>query len=131
MNKKISNHDRVFNNFESLKNAIRAKLPKVDFEFKNFLAAPEYGVVARHGHEWDKNCHALDFANDVLGKGNGRKWTRFDPRTYKVMAIGEAITAELMSGLVYNVSQLSISPACSAGHIHNLDNFCSSIVGYF
>lgn len=94
----IGNHDRVFNNFPTLTQRVSDELD-VEVEFTNQLRAPSYGTAARHGHEWDKDCHAWEFITKVLK----RKVDRFDPSTYKVMAIGEVITAELMGGVVYRV----------------------------
>ena len=94
----IGNHDRVFNNFAALQRQVREALD-LNVTFVNQLVEPSYGVAARHGHEWDKDCHAWEFITKVLK----RKVDRFDPSTYLVMAIGEVITAELMGGFVYRV----------------------------
>ena len=110
----IGNHDRVLWNFDSLQNKIRNSLSKVTFknedpkriEFLQVLYAPEYGVLGRHGHEWDKVCHGYEFYNKVLNKNN--KVGRFDLKTYKVMALGEVVTAELMAGLIYNIKSSPI-----------------------
>jgi len=101
----VGNHDRVLNNFPALRTQIAAALDpaKVTLGFANALSLPEYGVLARHGHEWDDNCHGWKFLTRVLRKG--RPAGRFDPECYQVMAIGEAVTAELMGGLVYHVAR--------------------------
>ena len=97
----IGNHDRVLNNFPSLQQAVKATLTGVRrVAFVNVFRSAEYGVLARHGHEWDENCHGWSFYNKVL-RGDGPQVNRFDPKTYGVMAIGEVVTAELMSGLVH------------------------------
>ncbi|MCP5053112.1 MAG: hypothetical protein GY940_38450 [bacterium] len=101
----MGNHDRVLDNYPSLKDKIKAKFPFLEgenFEFRNVVYAPEYGVLTRHGHEWDEITHGWEFYNKVLAKG-GEPLCRFDPGIYKVMAIGEVITAELMGGLIYYV----------------------------
>lgn len=100
----IGNHDRAFHNFSSLCNKVKSKLPNVDLQFQSVLFASEYGVLARHGHEWDENCHGWEFANKVLNKN--RRLNRFDQESYRVQAIGEVITAELMSGIVYRIEQV-------------------------
>jgi UDP-2,3-diacylglucosamine pyrophosphatase LpxH len=98
----IGNHDRVFNNFPSLQQAVRTALSGVrGVTFANAFRSPEYGVLGRHGHEWDENCHGWSFYNTVLRKKKQPKLERFAPETYQVMAIGEVVTAELMSGLVH------------------------------
>ena len=102
----VGNHDRVLWNFSSLRETVRRRFPSVTrggalpdrFEFLPALCAPEYGVIARHGHEWDETCHGWTFLNEVLRPGAGVG--RFDPEAYNVMAIGEVITAELMAGLI-------------------------------
>ena len=62
--------------------------------------APEYGLLARHGHEWDENTYGWRFRRDVLQPRE--RIDRFAPEAYETMAIGEAVTAELMSGLVFH-----------------------------
>ncbi len=99
----VGNHDRYFYNFESLQKKLRANFEGIDIQFKNKLLAPEYGVLARHGQEWDENTHGWEFSNKVLK--NQSQLQRFDYDAYKVMAIGEVLTAELMSGLIYNLKK--------------------------
>ncbi|HKP76525.1 MAG TPA: hypothetical protein VJT67_13435 [Longimicrobiaceae bacterium] len=97
------NHDRVLNNFPSLEQQIVAAFHPVPVEFSNELHAPDYAVFARHGHQWDEQCHGWHFLTKVLDKRSKAK--RFDPETYRVMAIGEVVTAELMSGFVFHVTE--------------------------
>ena len=107
----VGNHDRVLWNFPSLRETVRRRFPAVTqnaahpdrLEFLPVLYAPEYGVIARHGHEWDETCHGWTFLNGVLRPGSGAG--RFDPESYRVMAIGEVITAELMAGLIARAKQ--------------------------
>lgn len=94
----VGNHDRVFNNYEGLRSRMAAEMPDVPVTFVNEIRLPEYGVLARHGHEWDEICHGWAFMRAL---GNRRRLDRFHPDAYKVMAIGEPITAELMSGLIH------------------------------
>ncbi len=97
----IGNHDRVFNNFPSLQQPVIKALTGVkQVTFANAFRSPEYGVLGRHGHEWDENCHGWSFYNKVLRDAKP-KVDRFSPEAYRVMAIGEVVTAELMSGLVH------------------------------
>src|SRR5258706_344052 len=60
----IGNHDRVFNNFPSLQQLVRTEL-QVDVTFTNQVVEPAYGVAARHGHEWDTDCHAWEYITKV------------------------------------------------------------------
>ena len=52
----IGNHDRVLRNFPSLQADIKAKLPNVPVSFASRVRESQYGLMARHGHEWDENC---------------------------------------------------------------------------
>lgn len=97
----VGNHDRVLNNFASLREQIAREFAPLPIDFPNFFHSSEYRVLGRHGHEWDEHCHAWKFLTKVLQPGS--KAGRFDPETYRVMGIGEVITAELMSGFVFNV----------------------------
>jgi UDP-2,3-diacylglucosamine pyrophosphatase LpxH len=99
----IGNHDRVLNNFPALQKQIARAFDPLEIRFTNLYTSDEYDVVARHGHEWDENCHGWDFLCKVLDKHS--KVGRFDREAYQVMAIGEVVTAELMSGFVWNVEQ--------------------------
>jgi UDP-2,3-diacylglucosamine pyrophosphatase LpxH len=95
----IGNHDRVLHNYPSLCRVIRDQLPKVDLQFATRFTAPEYGVFARHGHEYDALCHGWEFSNKVMR--TDRSIDRFSQEAYQMMALGEVLTAELMSGLIY------------------------------
>lgn len=96
------NHDRAFVNFPSLKDKLTHALPGVVFadEFRG----DAYGVFGRHGHEWDDNCHGWAFYNKVLRPKGSPVLGRFDRKVREVMTIGEVITAELMSGLVFHAT---------------------------
>jgi len=99
----IGNHDRVLHNFPGLQAMVRAALPGVSLTFASHLREPRYGVLARHGHEWDPHCHGWRFHNEVLERGHPAG--PFDDASYRVMAAGEVVTAELMSGLVWRVQE--------------------------
>jgi UDP-2,3-diacylglucosamine pyrophosphatase LpxH len=104
----VGNHDRVLWNFPALQAAVREAMPQISgFDFS--VVSEDYGVVARHGHEWDVNCHGWEFRNRVLLPHENV--ARFSPEAYRVMAIGEAVTAELMGGLIYHATQLGTPPA--------------------
>jgi UDP-2,3-diacylglucosamine pyrophosphatase LpxH len=97
----MGNHDRVLNNFPSLQDLLRRRLSKVDLTFARSFQSDAYGALARHGHEWDVECHGWEFLRKVLARGTAVG--RFDEPAYRVMGIGEVITAELMSGLIHRV----------------------------
>jgi UDP-2,3-diacylglucosamine pyrophosphatase LpxH len=104
----VGNHDRVLWNFPRLQAEIRNAIPQiVSFDFG--IESDEYGVIARHGHEWDVNTHGWEFRNKVLLPRENVG--RFSPEAYRVQAIGEAVTAELMGGLIYHAARLGTPPA--------------------
>lgn len=96
----VGNHDKPLNNFLSLQDALRDRFTHLKPDFALSVVTPDYGLLARHGHEWDGECHAKEFWEKVLH--GGETIERFDPRLSRVMALGEVITAELMSGFLYN-----------------------------
>jgi UDP-2,3-diacylglucosamine pyrophosphatase LpxH len=101
----IGNHDRVLWNFPTLQDEIRRAIPQIT-SFTAGVEMEEYQVLARHGHEWDLNCHGWEFRNKVLLPRENVG--RFSDESYRVMAIGEAVTAELMGGLIYHATQLGV-----------------------
>ena len=104
----IGNHDRVLWNFPGLQAELKKAIPQIS-SFSASLESEEYGVVARHGHEWDLNTHGWEFRNKVLLPRENVG--RFSPEAYRVMAIGEAVTAELLGGLLYHAAELGTPPA--------------------
>jgi UDP-2,3-diacylglucosamine pyrophosphatase LpxH len=104
----IGNHDRVLWNFPALQGEVRRAIPQIS-SFTAGIESEEYGVIARHGHEWDLNCHGWEFRNRVLLPRENV--ARFSAEAYQVMAIGEAVTAELMGGLIYHAAQLGVPHA--------------------
>jgi UDP-2,3-diacylglucosamine pyrophosphatase LpxH len=115
----LGNHDRPFWNFASLRHKLQTELPSLTF--KDELCEGDYGVLARHGHEYDDNCHGWSFYNDVLRKDGAPKLGRFDPAIRPVMALGEVITAELMSGVVHNARN-TLPPEHAAHIVEGLKN---------
>lgn len=114
----IGNHERVMWNFPSLQDAVRASLPQVA-DFAAAVERPEYAVLARHGHEWDEHTHGWRFRREVLLPAE--PVDRFAPEAYQVMAIGEAVTAELMSGLVFHARDLG-APASLVDQLKDVNN---------
>jgi UDP-2,3-diacylglucosamine pyrophosphatase LpxH len=96
----VGNHDRALNSFPPLRDDLTNAL-KVPVQFTTCFTDPDYAVAARHGHEWDENCNARLLLREVLQ--NNRKWDYLDPSINQVQNLGEVITAELMSGLVWRV----------------------------
>ncbi|MER3525108.1 MAG: hypothetical protein C4326_13940 [Ignavibacteria bacterium] len=75
----VGNHDKAFNTFVSLQEELRLRFPHRAPTFALSVVAPEYGLLARHGHEWDEQCHAKAFWERVLH--NGTLIDRFDPNS--------------------------------------------------
>jgi UDP-2,3-diacylglucosamine pyrophosphatase LpxH len=96
----VGNHDRALNNFPSLQKTIEKALG-VRVTFRAAFSDPAFAVTARHGHEWDANCSARLLLQNVLQKG--KTWDPLDADIGQVQNLGEVITAELMSGLVWRV----------------------------
>jgi UDP-2,3-diacylglucosamine pyrophosphatase LpxH len=114
----IGNHDRVLWNFPSLQEEIKQAIPQIT-SFAAAIESAEYGVLARHGHEWDVNTHGWEFRNRVLKPSENVG--RFSPEAYQVMAIGEALTAELMGGLIYHAARLG-TPAPLVEQLKDVNN---------
>jgi UDP-2,3-diacylglucosamine pyrophosphatase LpxH len=97
------NHDLAFNCYDALKDDLIEKIPFMTRDdFKHIVYEPGYALLARHGNEWDEDCFSFDFYNKVLRNG-ADELERFDERLYKITSIGEVITAEFMSGLLYYI----------------------------
>ena len=102
----IGNHDRILNSSEHVKNKISEKLDSYaasSLEFTNeFLNGEQYSVLCRHGHEWDDVNYGIELYKFLNNKSDFVP--RFQRDIYKLQTIGEVITAELMSGIIYRVS---------------------------
>jgi len=78
------NHDRLVNHSEPLREQVRAALSvKGSGRFRNFFEDRDYGVHARHGHEFDIH----NFAN--VGS--------FDEADYDAVPIGDPMTTEFLT----------------------------------
>ena len=96
----VGNHDRPLVNYPALQKQFADWLGR-PVVFGHELLAGDYHLLARHGHIWDDHCHGYELLRKVLQKGAPVE--RADFACHKVQTIGEVITAELMSGLVYRV----------------------------
>ncbi|MEO6695289.1 MAG: hypothetical protein ABIY50_00535 [Ignavibacteria bacterium] len=108
----IGNHDRILNTSTSLKEKINSHLSSftnVSVEFTNeYLNAADYSVLCRHGHEWDSTNYGLELYKFLNNKGEFV--THFDREIYKLQTMGEAITGELMSGIIFRVKEKISDP---------------------
>jgi UDP-2,3-diacylglucosamine pyrophosphatase LpxH len=88
------NHDRLINQWEGLREKVCDNLSltqKPDSEFPHSQAFEDYGVFARHGHEFD--CYNYE----------GSK--TFSSEDYQQVPIGDPITTELISRLPFELKR--------------------------
>ncbi len=107
------NHDRILNNITELQNSFKSKLssytPSEIIFCNSFKDTTDYTVLCRHGHEFDEN----NFGRELYAYLNSKsadEINRFDERMYRVQSIGEVITAELMSGIIYRLNEYKGDP---------------------
>jgi len=103
----IGNHDRILNVFPELTKMISDKLSSYNENeviFENEFRGNDYTILCRHGHEYDENNYGKELYA-YLNKLNSDKINRFEKYLYAVQSIGEVITAELMSGIVYRLGK--------------------------
>lgn len=87
------NHDRLCNKYQSLRGKVRQCLgiPSLVSPFDHFFQDVNYGVFARHGHEYDK----FNYEGGISYSYEG----------YMRMPIGDPITTELVAKLPWKVMQ--------------------------
>ena len=85
------NHDRLCNKYPKLKDKICAELgiTKPMNRFEHFFQDTEYGVFARHGHEFDK----FNYEGGLT----------YSYKDYMKVPIGDPITTELVSKLPWQI----------------------------
>lgn len=124
----VGNHDRVLNNFPSLKDRIAEKLDRYSYKLKgkedeikfvNEYRNDDYALFCRHGHEWDKDNYGYEFYK-LLNNKNKHQTDMFDKCISKVQSVGEVITCELMSGIIYRLK--SVVQEDFLNTIKNLNN---------
>jgi UDP-2,3-diacylglucosamine pyrophosphatase LpxH len=109
------NHDRLYLHDEPLRDGIRAALGAVDGTQihedgirLHGLEMPEYGVIARHGHEWDvwsfpryrKDATAADYTD----------------ADYLPAPISDAVTTEMAVRLPYELEQRLLETRAFGAH---------------
>lgn len=92
------NHDRILNTAPRLRRAVREILNIQDGrgagdEFPTTVELPDYGVFARHGHEWDEMSFATGRRVSV------RRQLEIDARDYATPPISELMALEFSSRL--------------------------------
>ena len=130
------NHDRLVNCYPTLRDRMKEELGLTvtgstvdgdpngnDWRYRNFCALPEYGVFARHGHEFDRFNYA----------GNGKD----DTKGHLKLSIGDVITTEIVAQLANLLKQKlqSLPPGASdeiLPVIYDIDNIrpWTSILGF-
>lgn len=107
------NHDRLVNQWDSLRKKVCDSLGlshDPQSEFLHFQSFPDYGVFARHGHEFD-----------VYNYEGGPV---FGSQDYLQVPIGDPITTELVSRLPYELKQrLDTQPLPPAEKDRIIENF--------
>ena len=110
------NHDRLVNKpeFSKLRKRVRECLGLVtekDPLFPRLFLDPDYGVLARHGHEFDKY--------------NYEGGTSFTEEDYQQVPIGDPITTELIARLPFELAnQLkNVRPLTDAQKARIIENF--------
>jgi UDP-2,3-diacylglucosamine pyrophosphatase LpxH len=89
------NHDRLCNKYQSLRDKVCQclGLPSRTTPFDHFFQDVNYGVFARHGHEYDK----FNYEGSIS----------YDYQDYMRVPIGDPITTELVARLPWKIMQKS------------------------
>jgi len=87
------NHDRLCNKYSNLREKVRKNLgiKPTETPFAHYFQDTEYGVFARHGHEYDKY--------------NYEGATSYEYEGYMRVPIGDPITTELVARLPWQIMQ--------------------------
>ncbi len=103
------NHDRLCNLIPALQRRVRKTLgiPASDEAFSHVFTDPRYGVIARHGHEFDKF--------------NYEGGTALDYRAHMQVPIGDPITTELATKFPWRVMLEPKVKALPAKHRKRLE----------
>jgi UDP-2,3-diacylglucosamine pyrophosphatase LpxH len=115
------NHDRLYLHDAALRAGILGGLGAVDGEglssegiFLHRLEMPKYGILARHGHEWDV-WNFPSFERDAVP-------SEYSDADYLPAPIGDAVTAEMAARLPYEMRLRLLScprfPRELADHVH-------------
>lgn len=109
----IGNHDRAFNNFNSmqvnLQTALSDQYNESDIKFTNLYFDTDYSILCRHGHEYDENNFGYKLYLKMNNITSNNAISQFDKKIYCVQTIGEVITCELMAGLVFRLKQSGLN----------------------
>jgi UDP-2,3-diacylglucosamine pyrophosphatase LpxH len=96
------NHDRLINLHPELRKRAKAELLGQDnpdnSEFDHVYRSNEYGVLIRHGHEYDRS----NFAGDIPEKGV----FNVDPAAYAQAPLGDYATIDIAAGLAFEYRKI-------------------------
>ncbi|APR86638.1 Hypothetical protein A7982_11987 [Minicystis rosea] len=117
------NHDRLYLHDEGIRARIQAALGAVDGAMlgeegftMHSIERPDYGLVARHGHEWDMWNFPGYRGPDILAQ--------FRPEEYLSTPIGDPVTTELAARLPYELAQRLVESGAftvaEAGRVHEI-----------
>jgi UDP-2,3-diacylglucosamine pyrophosphatase LpxH len=109
------NHDRLYLHDERLRDGIRAALGAADGAQMgeegirlHGLSMPEYGVVARHGHEWD--------AWSFPGYREDATAAEYTDADYLPAPISDAVITEMAARLPYELAQRLLEDRAFGAH---------------
>lgn len=113
------NHDRLINLHPELRKRAKAELlgqsnPN-DAEFGHVYRSNEYGVLIRHGHEYDRS----NFAGNIPEKGV----FNVDPAGYAQAPLGDYATIDIAAGLAFEYRRLHEDDIKSGNQVHRFIYF--------
>jgi UDP-2,3-diacylglucosamine pyrophosphatase LpxH len=98
------NHDRLYLHDDQIRQAVRQALGAVDERTleaegitQHRLRMPRYGLLARHGHEWDA-WNFERYRDDATAES-------YRPEDYLLTPIGDPITTELVARLPFELKR--------------------------
>ncbi|HUH66630.1 MAG TPA: metallophosphoesterase [Syntrophales bacterium] len=106
------NHDRLINLDGDLRKSVRTellgRLDQSDAEFDHVYRSNKYGVLIRHGHEYDQ----YNFAGNIPQEGE----FKVDPADYARAPLGDYVTIDIAVGLAYEYRKLNEKEIKSGEH---------------
>jgi hypothetical protein len=108
------NHDRLINLHPELRKRAKAELlgqsNPDNAGFDHVYRSNEYGVVIRHGHEYDRS----NFAGNIPEKGV----FNVDPADYAKAPLGDYATIDIAAGLAFEYRKLHEDEIKSGNQVH-------------
>lgn len=108
------NHDRIINLHPRLRKRVKTELlgqsNPDDAEFDHVYRSNKYGVLVRHGHEYDRS----NFAGDIPEKGV----FKIDPAEYAKAPLGDYATIDIAVGIACEYRRLHEDHIKSGDQVH-------------